>query len=417
MDFTGKKMRGGVAGSRLIVRCGCGAGLVTMALLLALTAGASAQNPVTVSCGETITSDTTLANDLMDCTGNGILIGADGITLDLNGHTVDGAQLGDFSGIDNTAGHDGVTIENGSVRQFVEGVFVLGARDNLLRRLSTSQQGHSGIVVAESKDVLVKRNSSVSNIAGIVLGDDSRVTVEHNTVSHSEFGGIVMFRSRHVLVADNSVSKNRNDVGIGILDNSDRNRVVRNSSSQNGAGIALDKGAGHNLIRGNGVTSNGDGVVLDVGTHDNRVANNSLRHNLFAGVAVVGSDDNVITRNSVIANDRGESHGGIYVLSLPDDPGKTSDRNLISRNTLIANHGDGILLNADQRRNVIKSNRARRNTDDGIDVEAPKTTLTRNTGNHNHDLGIKAVPGVTDGGGNRARANGNPLQCTNIVCT
>jgi len=32
------------------------------------------------------------------------------------------------------------------------------------------------------------------------------------------------------------------------------------------------------------------------------------------------------------------------------------------------------------------------------------------------DLGIEAVPGVTDGGGNHAAANGNPAQCVNLAC-
>ena len=43
-----------------------------------------------VSCGDTITADTTLDSDLLNCPNNGILIGADGITLNLNGHVIDG---------------------------------------------------------------------------------------------------------------------------------------------------------------------------------------------------------------------------------------------------------------------------------------------------------------------------------------
>ena len=43
-----------------------------------------------VSCGDTITTDTTLDSDLVNCPNNGIVIGADNITLDLNGHTIDG---------------------------------------------------------------------------------------------------------------------------------------------------------------------------------------------------------------------------------------------------------------------------------------------------------------------------------------
>ena len=60
----------------------------TVAVVLAVTGGeASADH---VSCGDTITADTTLDSDLIDCPNNGIVIGADDITLDLNGHRIDG---------------------------------------------------------------------------------------------------------------------------------------------------------------------------------------------------------------------------------------------------------------------------------------------------------------------------------------
>jgi hypothetical protein len=100
------------------------------------------------------------------------VIGADDITLDLNGHTVDGdgaaTGVADI-GIDNTAGHNGVTIKGGSVREFVEGVVIDGARDNHVTRLSTSRHLHAGIVVFEASHVLVERTSSFANIAGTLL--------------------------------------------------------------------------------------------------------------------------------------------------------------------------------------------------------------------------------------------------------
>ena len=46
--------------------------------------------PPGLECGDTITADTTLDRDLTDCPNNGIVVGADGITLDLNGHTISG---------------------------------------------------------------------------------------------------------------------------------------------------------------------------------------------------------------------------------------------------------------------------------------------------------------------------------------
>jgi len=66
---------------------------------------------------------------------------------------------------------------------------------------------------------------------------------------------------------------------------------------------------------------------------------------------------------------------------------------------------------------VLERNLAIRAGDDGIDVESSETTLTRNRAYRNQDLGIEAVPGVRDGGGNRAGGNGNPAQCTNVVCS
>src|SRR5216117_2676623 len=81
-----------------------------------------------VSCGATITTDTKLDSDLTNCPGDGVVIGADNITLNLDGHTIDGTVGG--TGIDDSAGRDGVTIENGSVKGFSQGIVLIGASDD-----------------------------------------------------------------------------------------------------------------------------------------------------------------------------------------------------------------------------------------------------------------------------------------------
>jgi hypothetical protein len=68
-------------------------------------------------------------------------------------------------------------------------------------------------------------------------------------------------------------------------------------------------------------------------------------------------------------------------------------------------------------RTLLELNTASGSGHDGIEVDAVGTTLTRNTTNDNHELGIEAVPGVIDGGGNKAAGNGNALQCTNVTCS
>jgi hypothetical protein len=51
-----------------------------------------------------------------------------------------------------------------------------------------------------------------------------------------------------------------------------------------------------------------------------------------------------------------------------------------------------------------------------LEVEGGQNTrLEKNTANYNAGWGIHA-PGVVDGGGNKAKANGNQPQCVGVVC-
>src|SRR5213596_2851923 len=77
---------------------------------------AAAEQP---KCGDTITTDTTLHHNLVNCPNNGLIIGADNVTLDLNYHTIDGDGAFPAAGCGHeddcdlgvaSIGHDGVTV-------------------------------------------------------------------------------------------------------------------------------------------------------------------------------------------------------------------------------------------------------------------------------------------------------------------
>jgi hypothetical protein len=53
---------------------------------------------------------------------------------------------------------------------------------------------------------------------------------------------------------------------------------------------------------------------------------------------------------------------------------------------------------------------------DGFDVDSRSAKRRNNRAIRNADLGIEAVRGVIDGGGNRASGNGDPRQCVNVAC-
>lgn len=65
-----------------------------------------------------------VGNDLKDCSDTGLSVQTDGVQLDLNGHTIDGDGAGPDSGIFIDA--DDVTVKNGTVKQFSQGVAVAG---------------------------------------------------------------------------------------------------------------------------------------------------------------------------------------------------------------------------------------------------------------------------------------------------
>jgi parallel beta-helix repeat protein len=388
--------------------------LATASLSLTLASVASGARPVTLLCGQVITKDTKVANDLTNCPGNGLVIGADNVKLDLNGHIIGGDGAGDDSGIDNT-GHDGVTITRGSVTKFGLGVLIAGASENSIRQVSVSDSHHVGIVVSESVKVRLAKSSVVaSSFAGILMErGSSQVEIEETTSAGNGLSGIAVLESSDVEIAKNALTGNAAGVGV---EGSPRTRIERNSVTGNSEdGVLIREGSDHSLVSENTVTENTFGVTLDLGSARNLVTHNSVRDNLVVGIAVVGSHDNRITQNSVTGNGDG-AEGGIHLLSIPEVPGVNSDRNLITKNTLIGNDPDGILVELGQTGTVLEENRSSRNTDDGIDVDSAATTLTGNTADLNFDLGIEAVPGVTDGGGNKARGNGNPLQCTHVLC-
>jgi parallel beta-helix repeat protein len=390
------------------------AGLLGVAFLALLaTTPALGAKPVVVSCGQVITKDTKLANDLTNCPGIGLTVGADDVTLDLNGHAVDGNGVADSEGIQ-VNGHNRATVQHGTVTDFVEGVAVLFSTGTRVSDLSVSRQRHAAVFVSDSSNVSVERTASTEiAFAALFTTRSHGIRFERNSVSASG-EGIAARVSDHLLIARNSLSGNTGGAGIDLFEDVDDSTVERNVLTGNGDGIALADGSERNLATRNSASGSGAGALL-INAGSNRIEDNTLSDNVFAGLVVIGSDDNRIERNSIARNGHDpDAEGGIHVIS--NDDGSTSDRNAIARNDLIGNAPDGLLVDPGQTATLVNANRADRNADDGIDVDAPGTRVTGNTANRNGDLGIEAVAGVIDGGGNRAGGNGNPLQCTNVFC-
>ncbi|MDQ3871779.1 MAG: right-handed parallel beta-helix repeat-containing protein [Chloroflexota bacterium] len=174
-------------------------------------------------------------------------------------------------------------MERGSVREFAEGVFVVGTRVVTLRDLATSGQLHGGIHVLDSRDVVIDRNSARSNVVGIIVQRSAAVLVGRSSLSESEASGIALFEVRHAQVSGNAVTTSRASAGIGVFDRSTQNSIVRNRLWSNAAGVGLNNGASANVVEANTLSRNESGVIVDVGTRDNEVVRNRIEDSGFEG--------------------------------------------------------------------------------------------------------------------------------------
>jgi parallel beta-helix repeat protein len=356
------------------------------------------------SCGDTITVSTKLVTDLVNCPNNGIVIGADDITLDLNGHVIDGDgaefadcppdEACDIGVLD--FDHHGVTIKGGKVREFTFGALVVGASDSHVTRLVLKNNFFSGLLVAES---------SHSEI--------DRLSVSGNGLT-SDQAGVDIFDSHHLTLARNAVFAN-GDIGFFVSGLDDSRFEVNSIADHPETGILLDHGNRNEFSR-NRFTNDQDGIV--VSGDGNTVTGNWLSgpsecpEECGFGISLEGGTGNVIERNTVLRFHQ----AGIRAASFEEFGGPPTVGNTIRRNLLRGATVDGLLVESTAFDTLLERNIAIGAGDDGIDVDNAATTLTRNLAVRNGDLGIEAVPGVTDGGGNHAAANGNPAQCTNVVC-
>jgi large repetitive protein len=246
-----------------------------VACLPALFAAGTAANDL---CGATILADLTLDHDLT-CAGTGLIAGADGITIDLNGHTI--AGLGTGAGIDVT-GRAYVSISGGTISNFAAGVLIVNStgtvvKGNELRENTDGVDCRAGCVGST-----IRENDFRENLArGIMLrGASVGNLVKENTFIGDRVG-ILLFGASGSVVTENNVSATTL-AGIRINVIATGNLVIENTTVSNPIGIdfVTNTGTGPtgNTVAENTIASNVCGL-------HGPSAGNTFTENLFEGNA------------------------------------------------------------------------------------------------------------------------------------
>jgi parallel beta-helix repeat protein len=191
--------------------------IVSLVLLVSLLHIGVEANAATASveCGSVVTQDVTLKSDVGPCAGDGLVVAASGIEINLNGykifahkHTHVGVRL------DNVAN---VIVKGGTIEGFDTGVLIAGGLGNTVTKI-TAQNNRFGIQIenAESSGHRVEKTiASENRLIGILLRQFvSGATVIKNSVSENVGYGIVLDGGSSLNVVEDNRALSNGDLGI-----------------------------------------------------------------------------------------------------------------------------------------------------------------------------------------------------------
>ena len=275
--------------------------------------------PTDVSCGQVLTESTIVGNDLNNCPGEGLVIGASNIVVDLNGHTIDGPNY---------------LLENASGQEegFPAGIRI-SDRTNVIVRNGTVQEFGWGALLTSGTTHSVVDNLEIyrNAVAGVEFfdADDGRSgnTVRDSRIGDNELGVLLGAGTENAVVEDNEILGNLGEQVLIHL--SDGNRVEGNTMHgipsdpllDSDGGVLLEGSSDNDLID-NTVHDTGDaGVMMHMGSHRNTVQGGSYFRNGDAGVIINDSD-----RNKVIGiTSHEQSDGGVVLNHAHDTEVRGSD--------------------------------------------------------------------------------------------
>lgn len=412
-----------------------------------------APSAATVTCGQVIMESIVLQNDLLGCPGEGLVVGASNLIIDLNGHTISsglaiepGEEDGLVAGIRNS-GHSNVIVRNGAIRNFGYGVRLLaGARYNVVENMTLINNINAGLELFDADDGrngnLIHHNVFQLNGTGVQITSGSENSVvESNSFTGNVGVAIYMYDSSGHRIANNTVTGETgnplldSDGGI-YLESASDNEIIGNSLSDTGdAAILLTAGSHRNRIENNTTTRASDSAISLDDSDENEVVNNVLHLAGGAGIGLGNANDSLISGNDVRFNPGGIELAGSSGNRIENNDASYTgasgitveggEDNEIVNNVANNTGASGISVEAetlDANGNpiggfLIENNQANGNLGDGISVGGAGHTIANNTAYNNLAFGISAAEGNIDGGGNFAAGNAEPVQCVGVICT
>jgi parallel beta-helix repeat protein len=182
-----------------------------------------------VSCGQIVSGEVELTNDLNCNSGDGLIVGAPGTTINLNGYKItasdDAGSQGlsmDYDGSSGilVANADGVIISGlGEISGFDRGVTFMGSSDGQLTDVQVANNG-IGVLVSGSTGTELSRNTITNNGIAAILDSSNGGAVAFNQVVANEDQGILLLGAdQNVVAANNMFGNGQYGIYLDIMSN------------------------------------------------------------------------------------------------------------------------------------------------------------------------------------------------------
>jgi hypothetical protein len=249
------------------------------------------------SCGDTVLDSrvlTSLDDPVVqaDCPGDGLVIGANGVTLDLNGNMIRGTGGG--TGVTISPGVSGAVVRGGRVARFGTGVLATSTTGTTVVFVEV-RNNQTGLHLVGSSNTVDSVTAELNGTGIVVLGDDATIT-RSRAVKGGGDGIRVM--GAGAWVERNVVQRN---TGIGLQVDGTGALVERNPIASNGSNGLVVSGTGHTVSRntlklngGNGIATGATGSTFDRNTTDRNGGTGIVDSTSGGGTAGTAS---VYTRN------------------------------------------------------------------------------------------------------------------------
>jgi hypothetical protein len=323
-----------------------------------------------IRCGTKLKKSLTLDRNLLNCKGDGLVVAASNITIDLGGFMLGGDGKAGGAGIFLPDGFKRVRVTNGTIQKFDDGIRFRGSKSwgNAVEEVELAGNRQFGARFDETGNNRILESIVRSNGIGGVFVD----TADRNNISEN-----VITNKAGITVVGDGTRIERNEVS------------TRRSTSVPGSMRILGDDS---TIRRNEVIGGSNGVAI--AGDENVVDRNDLGSGGRNGLVVLGNG-NVISGNDVVLF----SARGIWLAKSDGERDNVLDSNDVVKNKL-----DGILV--DSRTSRIVKNDSSSNGGDGFDINGDHTLVSDNDAESTRGWGVTADGAGVQGSGNDVEKNG-----------